>query len=99
MAHLDLKRAAASVESARQLRETLTAKTSSNGNIRFIPFLPRYSDLWLIEVLKPWRTAGRRRPEFPFELPTALHYTPREGVERILLWLGPGLGTGDQCPR
>src|SRR5271165_2558116 len=60
MAHLDLKRAALSVESAKQLTETRKAKSNNQGDIRFIPFLPRYSDLWLIEMLISLACAGRR---------------------------------------
>jgi hypothetical protein len=50
MAHLDLKRAALSVESAKQLTETINATSNNQGDIRFIHTLPRYSDLRLIEA-------------------------------------------------
>ena len=43
--------------------------------------------------------------EFPFQLPTAPHYTPLEGFQRaIFLWLGPGardraLSTPSRVPK
>jgi hypothetical protein len=73
MAHLDLKRAALSVESAKQLTPIRNVKSSKQGAIRFIPTLPWFADLPLVEVLKPLRNVNGSKAS-----PLCSHLLPRQ---------------------